>query len=253
MTIELALTPDGRWDFDTEAVAAASAAAGFTAISVPVAHADATALSALKSNGVRGHDVLAVMISRNEAKSEESAHRAAAAAAAIEAGWALTVFGVRPGPESSAIIRRCADILAEAGVRMAVEFSPLGALSSIAAGIEVVDLVGVDRAGVMIDTWHFFRGDSTWAQLAQIPFEKIAYVQFDDALAAESDDGFSETMNRRAFPGDGMFDLERFAATLIDRGWSGTVSVEVLSSELATLPVPEFARRAFDTTAPYWL
>jgi len=39
------------------------------------------------------------------------------------------------------------------------------------------------RAGVLIDSWHFFRGDSTWEQLACIPLERIAYIQFDDAPA----------------------------------------------------------------------
>ena len=120
---------------------------------------------------------------------------------------------------------------------MAVEFSPLG----------------VGRAGVLIDTWHFFRGDSTWAQLARVPLDQIAYVQFDDAPPPVSDNGIRETMHRRVMPGDGTFDLSRFASTLLDRGWSGLVSVEVLNAGLRELPVPDFARRAYETTAPYWL
>jgi hypothetical protein len=46
--------------------------------------------------------------------------------------------------------------------------------------------------------------------------------------------------------------LDRFAATLLDRGWQGVVSVEVLNQELRELPVPEFARRAYSAAAPYW-
>ena len=40
-----------------------------------------------------------------------------------------------------------------------------------------------------------------------------------------------------------------FAATLLDRCWSGTVSVEVLNAGLRRLPVPEFA---YQTAARYW-
>jgi len=61
-----------------------------------------------------------------------------------------------------------------------------------------------------------------------------------------------ETLHRRVMPGDGTFELERFAATLLDRGWSGTVSVEVLNAGLRRLPVPEFAELAYRTAARYW-
>jgi sugar phosphate isomerase/epimerase len=105
---------------------------------------------------------------------------------------------------------------------------------------------------VMIDTWHYFRGDSTWEDLETVPLDRIAYVQFDDAPEPASDDGMDETMNRRAMPGDGGFELERFASTLRGRGWQGLVSVEVLNRDLRQLPVDEFARRAYETTARYW-
>jgi sugar phosphate isomerase/epimerase len=60
-------------------------------------------------------------------------------------------------------------------------------------------------------------------------------------------------MHRRALPGDGTLALDQFATTLLQRGWDGLVSVEVLSAELRTLPVDETLRRLHATTAPYWL
>jgi len=45
---------------------------------------------------------------------------------------------------------------------------------------------------------------------------------------------------------------DRFASSLLDRGWAGLVSVEVLSAELRQLPVSEFARWAYQSTARYW-
>jgi sugar phosphate isomerase/epimerase len=61
-----------------------------------------------------------------------------------------------------------------------------------------------------------------------------------------------ETTNRRAMPGDGFLQLDRFASTLLDRGWDGMVSVEVLSDQLRAMPVADFAQRAYDATTPYW-
>lgn len=62
----------------------------------------------------------------------------------------------------------------------------------------------------------------------------------------------ADTMDRRAMPGEGELDLRRFAGTLVDRGWSGWISVEVLSSELRRLEVEGFAGRAYASSAPYW-
>ena len=61
-----------------------------------------------------------------------------------------------------------------------------------------------------------------------------------------------EALHRRALPGEGILELHRFADTLLDRGWDGTVSVEVLSAQLRGLPVDELVGRLHASTAPYW-
>jgi sugar phosphate isomerase/epimerase len=61
-----------------------------------------------------------------------------------------------------------------------------------------------------------------------------------------------ESLHRRAIPGEGMLELDRFAATLLDRGYDGIVSVEVLSAQLRELPVDALVARLHTTTAAYW-
>ena len=82
--------------------------------------------------------------------------------------------------------------------------------------------------------------------------DDIAYVQFTDALAPESERLVRETLHRRALPGDGVLELDRFAATLLETGWDGIVSVEVLSGELRALPADVLVRRIRDSAAPFW-
>jgi sugar phosphate isomerase/epimerase len=60
-------------------------------------------------------------------------------------------------------------------------------------------------------------------------------------------------MHRRALPGVGTLALDRFATMLLQRGWDGLVSVEVLSAQLRALPADEALRRLHAATAPYWL
>jgi sugar phosphate isomerase/epimerase len=62
----------------------------------------------------------------------------------------------------------------------------------------------------------------------------------------------AEAETCRRFPGDGIFELERFARTLLARGFDGVVSIEVLSPETRALGAPGYARRSLESTRPYW-
>ena len=252
MSIELGLTADSRWKLGLSDLVEPVKQAGFTSLGVSAASVYPGSAVEVRNAGLRCRELMALVISNNEPATLASAERIAESVAEVEAEWVVTVFAGNVDRRSFAVIDRCAAILSGSGARMAVEFSPLGSVTSIRGGLEIVAAVGSDRAGVLIDTWHFFRGDSTWNDLAEIPLDRIAYIQFDDAPTPISGDLMDETMNRRAMPGTGIFELDRFATTLLDRGWEGLVSVEVLNRELGSLPVDEFARLAHSRTAGYW-
>jgi sugar phosphate isomerase/epimerase len=253
VSVEFGLTPDGRWDIGVAGLVAAAGGAGFSAVGIAAPRADAACAAALAAGGLRCHELLGLVLGADEEPTLKRARRLAEAAAAVSAQWVLTTFQAPLSQQTGPVIEHCAAMFAEAGAGMAVEFSPLGAVPSISAALEVVAAAGPGRAGVVIDAWHFFRGGGAWEQLERVPLDRVAYVQFCDAPVPVSENGISETMHRRVMPGDGTFQLDRFASTLLDRGWAGLVSVEVLSAELRELPVPEFARRAYESTAPYWL
>ena len=250
--VQLALTPDSRWDISTPALLDAARGAGYSAVGLPAARATAEVAAAYRAGGLRCHEVMALVVGEDQSATISSAERLAEAASVVGAAWVLTVFRSDPAHGLASTIRTCAAIFARAGARMAVEFSPLGPVGSMAAGLEVVAMAGAERAGVVIDSWHFCCADPGWDELSCVPLECVAYVQFSDGLPPETDNRMRETLDRRALPGQGVFDLRRFVATLRDRGWRGLVSVEVLSEEMRRLPVPEFARLAYAATASYW-
>ncbi len=249
--MQLALTPDGRWDFATTDLVSAAGVAGFTAVGVNADRVDAASVDAYASAGVRCHELLALVVGDDEAATMESAEQLADRAHAVGAEWVLTVFTAKVPPQR---IERYAKLFDGVGAGMAVEFTPLGAIPSIGDGMEVVRAASRGgRAGLMIDSWHFCFSDNTWDDLATVPLDDIAYLQFTDALAPESRDRLvREALHRRALPGEGILELHRFAATLLDRGWDGTVSVEVLSAKLRELPVDVLVGQLYATTAPYW-
>ena len=105
---------------------------------------------------------------------------------------------------------------------------------------------------MLVDAWHFTESDDTWTDLEALPLDELAYVQFDDHPPRESDDLLQETLMRRAMPGDGRFELERFCEIVKTKGYTGPISCEILSAETRAMDVGAFARRVFETTAPYW-
>jgi sugar phosphate isomerase/epimerase len=252
MSIELGLTPDGRWQIETDALIGAAAGAGFSALGLSAERADFQARTALEAAGIRCHELLALVFTAEEDQVLAAASALAQRASEVGAEWILTVFQAGLDSTTASVLRACGQIFSERSSKMAVEFSPLGAVGTIRDGLDVVEAVGIERSGLMIDTWHFSVGASTWEDLEAVPLDAIAYVQFADALIPESESLGRETMHRRAMPGEGTLELDRFSSTLLGRGWEGLVSVEVLSAELRELPVDEFARRAHDAARAFW-
>ncbi len=250
--MQLALTPDGRWDYPTPDLITAASTAGFSAVGINADRVDAAAAEAYAGAGIRCHELLAFVVGDDESVTMASAEQLADHARTVGADWVLTVFTAKVHPQR---IQRCAKLFDDAGAAMAVEYSPLGAIPSISDGMEVVRAAGrTGLAGLLIDSWHFCFSDNTWDDLAAVPLEDIAYLQFADALAPEFRDRLiRESLHRRALPGEGILELRRFAATLLDRGWDGTVSVEVLSAELRELPIDVLVGRLYAATASYWI
>ncbi|XVQ10571.1 sugar phosphate isomerase/epimerase family protein [Spirillospora sp. CA-255316] len=252
MAVELGLSPDIRWDSAVSTLIGAARQAGFSALGLSADWVGADAPAAYDEAGLRCHELLVLVVGDDGAATVESAEQLARTAAAVRAEWIPTLFTTGLTGETAKVVERCAALFADAGAGMAVEFSPLGPVSSIRAGLDVVAVAGADRAGLLIDSWHFSFGDSTWDDLARVPLDRIAYVQFADAPPPVSGDIAAETSQRRAMPGNGVLELDRFASTLLERGWEGLVSVEVLNTEMLALPMPEFARLAHDSAARYW-
>jgi sugar phosphate isomerase/epimerase len=254
--VELALGPGPAFGIGTPerlgTYARAVVAAGFTAVSLDAARLPAdlgAAAAILDHHHLRCTDLLTLTVTRDEDATMGAARALRPAVDALGPDAVLTLVWTRISEESVDRIGRAADVL---GVPLALEFSP-GPVPTIDAALGLAAALGPRRATVVADTFHFFRSGSTWAMLEDAPVDRIGIVQFTDGLPGRSADYLAETVNRRTWPGDGEFPLERFAATLRHRGWDGVVSVEVLSERLRDLPVEDFARLAHRSTAAYWI
>lgn len=94
---------------------------------------------------------------------------------------------------------------------------------AIAAG------TGNSAATVTPDAWHMFRGGSKFAALDEIPQDHISCFHWNDAPAEPP--RAEQTDAHRVYPGDGIMDLKGLADQLRQKGWHGSLSLELFNRD----------------------
>ena len=197
-------------------------------------------------------DLAGLTVGADEGRTKREADELLEMARALDAMWVQVRVVDDVDERIRGLFAWSTDHFGASGVGLAVEFSPLTKVKTITDARQLLAGARGDvRTGVIVDTWHFFRGDDGWPDLEQFPVDEVAFLQFSDGLPPGENPGH-DTLHRRALAGAGEFDLDRFAACLRARGFRGPVSVEVLSEELRATPVEDFARRTMETSLPYW-
>ena len=145
---------------------------------------------------------------------------------------------------------RLCDLAAGVGLTVGIEFMPIPTVSAYPDATSALALVNAaDRpnSGVVVDTFHHFRGSNDWLQLAAMPGDRVMMIQFNDAAALPIGSGYiDETMHHRMAPGEGALPLVEFVRTMDRIGARGRYAVEVLSSELTTLAPAALGARLGD-------
>jgi len=252
--------------FSLEARVAAAATAGFTAIGLAVEDYQACRERGLSPATLR--QILAdsgIVIAELEFLTNwwrEDAVGKQARLIEEQLYAAADVFGARhmnvgsiggPGtlPTLAVVAERFAalcDRAAQHGLLVALEFLPWSDISDARTAGAIVEQAARANGGILIDSWHYFRGAADPAQVCAIPADRFVAIQFDDADAERVGDWLEDTTQRRCLPGEGAFDLIGFVRMLDTLGVHAPISVEIISTEQQARPLAEAAQRAYDTT-----
>ena len=152
-----------------------------------------------------------------------------------------------PVPDLAGYFGRLCDRAAGFGARVHLEFIPFTIVRTLRIAWDLVRAADRPNGGLVFDTWHFFRGEPDFEVLAGIPGDRIFYVQLDDAPAVPSGPLREETQHR-LLPGDGALDLVAAIRALDRIGGLRRVGPEVISPDLAALPILDAATLAMDRT-----
>jgi sugar phosphate isomerase/epimerase len=174
--------------------------------------------------------------------------------AAAEAFGAHYVSAIGPGDDRFSVdqlaetLAGTCDRGAEHGFDIALEVAPWKGNVDLETAVRLIKATGKSNAGLVIDSWHLFRGATPAAQLAAVPGEMVMSIQISDAPYAPGPDLVAETMGARLLPGQGVIDLNKFLQSLDTQSDGVALTVEVLSDELRASGLSDAGRLTAEAT-----
>jgi len=145
---------------------------------------------------------------------------------------------------------RIATVSAEDSIRVAFEFIAGSSVSTLREAVQVIEASGASNTGLIIDTFHYYVGQSTLDALKDFPLERLWVVHFNDV-----ENGKPETLTdrNRVLPGKGVINLTEVAEWLKDQGWDGWLSVELFREDYWQRSPFEVAKEAMNALKPFLL
>ncbi len=122
------------------------------------------------------------------------------------------------------------------GMRVAFEALAWGSrVKLFSQAWAVVQKVKHPHLGLCLDSFHTLSLRDDPKPIAQLPGEKIFYVQLADAPWVNTD-VLTHSRHYRCFPGQGDFDVTGFMRAVLDAGYTGTISLEIFNDEFRSTP-----------------
>ena len=137
-------------------------------------------------------------------------------------------------------------------MRLAIEFMPHTPLKILAMAAQLCDALGWERAGLVLDSFHFYQAQTPIDQLRALQAHQIALVQCSDAATTCPSDVANESRNHRLLPGAGVLPLAEWSSALLGVGYEGPVVAEVLSEDVRRSTPHEFVKTARRALSQQW-
>ncbi len=145
--------------------------------------------------------------------------------------------------ESVRVLRELGDIAQRNNVSLAFEF--LGqtdcSVQTLDFCSEIVEKVDRKNIGLVIDTFHFYAGNSTFEAIETLNPEKLFIFHINDAEDLPKEE---LTDAHRVYPGEGILPIKEIKARFDQIGYDRMVSIEIFRPEYWNQDPFEVARKA---------
>ncbi|MGE0329892.1 MAG: bifunctional sugar phosphate isomerase/epimerase/4-hydroxyphenylpyruvate dioxygenase family protein [Ramlibacter sp.] len=136
----------------------------------------------------------------------------------------------------AAQLRALAERAGRRGLRIGYEALAWGTHTHrFAQAWEAVKLADHPHLGLILDSFHTLVLKDDWAPIADIPGDRIFYVQLADAPWLQLDP-LSHSRHYRCFPGQGEFPVVPFVGAVLEAGYTGPMSLEIFNDEFRASP-----------------
>lgn len=153
--------------------------------------------------------------------------------------------------ESVRVLNELGDIASSHGVSLAFEF--LGQADSSVQTLdlcnEIVERVGRDNIGNVVDSFHFYAGNSTFEAIDKMRPEKLFIFHINDAEDLPKE---QLTDAQRLYPGTGILPLREMKEHFDKIGYNSMVSIEIFRPEYWEQDPFDVARKAKAATEEVW-
>lgn len=127
----------------------------------------------------------------------------------------------------AAALQELSDVAAVHGVRLGLEPVTFSRFRSLEHAVEILDIVGTDRVGLVLDTWHLWTSRVPWEEVATLDAHMVVAVHLADCGPRAGQEWSDD--DRTALPGTGVVPLQDAVAAIRETNYSGMWTVEMLS------------------------
>ena len=136
----------------------------------------------------------------------------------------------------AAQLRELAERAGRRGLRIGYEALAWGVQTSrFAQAWETVALADHPHLGLVLDSFHTLVLKDDYGPIADLPGDRIFYVQLADAPWLQLD-VLSHSRHYRCFPGQGDFPVVPFVGAVLEAGYTGPMSLEIFNDEFRASP-----------------
>ena len=266
--MKLALNGATTMHADLETDIKAAAAAGFDLVEIWAAklrvylqtHTVEDLKTLIRGNGLEPYSINSIehitfRTPEDYEKIKAECEELSAIAGAIGCPYIVVVPGKLPEgatkeqivDESCRVLNELADIAEKHGVSLAFEF--LGqtdcSVQTLDLCNEIVEKLGRDNVGNVLDTFHFYAGNSSFEAIEDMDPAKLFIFHINDAEDLPKE---QLTDAHRLYPGTGILPIKEIKACFDKIGYDRMVSIEIFRPEYWNQDPYEVARRARETT-----
>ena len=173
----------------------------------------------------------------------------------LEASAALNAKHVKIGDfynsacPMSRIVESFAALCAEAGqygASIGFELMQCAMIDNLKDARIMVETAGAKNGGIILDILQVVNLGISYGDISRIPLQYLMGIELNDGTLPGS--LHADPSRARRYCGEGEYDIQGLIRCAQKMGYAGPWAVEVMSKELAILPLEELATRAFKTT-----